>query len=145
MDSDRFDDLARAMTSPANRRIALAALVGAALGLSGGAAAEAGNKRDKRFRRRMKRRLRKLRRQQGTSSPPVTPEPSCAGSNGCGNKRCGPNDACFCRIAARDGTAFCGSAAYEVLNCGQCGGGTICVNLAGCGAGVGCATPCATF
>ena len=76
-------------------------------------------------------------------APVVTPEPSCAGSNGCGTERCGPNDACFCRIAAQTGTAFCGGTAYDVLNCSQCGGGTVCVNLTACGA-VGCAPVCSS-
>lgn len=146
MDSNRFDALARSLGAAGSRRSALAGIVAAGASLATFGNSDA-SRRDRRHRRRSKRRLKHLRRKvRNQPSPPQDPGAStCTGSNGCDDRQCQVNGVtCFCRINAATSEYFCGGSVSDALNCGQCGGGTVCVDLSACsGAGaVGCAVTC---
>lgn len=70
---------------------------------------------------------------------------TCAGTNGCGGTQC-PNSSpgCFCRVDAQTSAYLCAGAAYDGLNCEQCGPTETCVDLSACGGAgaVGCAVTC---
>ena len=165
MESDRFDNFARSLRIVSSRRQSLLGLVGAVLGLGAIGEAQSGRRRARKGHRRRRREgvlvchkgrtlvvprvaARELvdrGGQPGRCGSRVDPgTETCAGSNGCGNVRCGPNSNCFCRIAQETGDVFCGGSAYDVLNCGQCGVNETCVDLSACNGGVGCAPACAT-
>jgi hypothetical protein len=143
VDADRFDALSRAIDR-VTRRVSLALGVIVASGSLLVAESEANGRRDRKFRRRTKRRHKRLRRKlRNSQQAPGTG--TCVGSNGCDGTQC-PNSSpgCFCRVEAGTGAYICAGAAYDVLNCEQCGPTETCVNLSACGGAgaVGCAVKC---